>query len=507
MTLLWDSESVWVNISLFIATVFFSIYAYFKYSYTYWARKGVPYLPPSFPLGNNDVIGPDALTFGLESEGWYRAFKKMGVRFGGVFNFWNKALVLMDPALIKDVMTKDFNNFINRDFYSNPHNDRKTYNLFAMLGEDWRHMRHKITPAFTSAKMRLMFESVLKSTERLDDLFEKAVASKDDIMLRFILDKYTMDNIGVVAFGLNFNCQLSEDDKFRKIADVLNIPTLMDKLNRLLCRLAPGLGRKLRMNLIATEITNFFENIIQENVELRRKLNTRRNDFTQIMMDLQDASEKNDNQFNMDDLIANCVAFFLAGFDTSSKTMQYTLTELARNQDIQDKARNEIKRVLEKYNGVLTYEGLQEMTYLRQVVDETLRLYPPVLTLTRICQNDYKLKGSDTIIEKGTTVLISSVGLHRDPELFPNPNKYDPERFSPANKQNIAPYTYLPFGDGPRNCVGLRFGIMQVTSGLVRILSNYKIEPSPKLPYPLNIKPGKFLLETEEVHVRAVKIK
>nr|WDY85982.1 cytochrome P450 6HX2 [Pagiophloeus tsushimanus] len=506
MSLLWLSESVWVNISLFIATVFLSIYAYFKYSYTYWARKGVPYLPPSFPLGNNDVLGLDAFSFGLESQEWYRAFKRMGLRFGGVWSFWNKALVLVDPALIKDIMTKDFNNFINRDFYSNPHDDPRAYNLFVMLGEDWRYMRHKMTPAFTSARMRFMFECVLKSSEVLDDMFEKAATLKDDIMLRLLLDKYTMDNIGVVAFGLNFNCQLTEDDKFRQIADVNNIPTMMNKVIRLLTRLAPELSRKLGVKLLPKEIGDFFESIVRENVEQRRKLNTRRNDFTQVLMDIQDASEKDNTQFSIDDLIANCVIFFLAGFDTSSKTMQYALAELARNQELQDKTRNDIKRVLDKNNGIMTYEGLQEMTYLRQVVDETLRLYPPVLTLTRICQNNYKLKGSDAIIEKGTPVVISAIGLHRDPELFPNPDKYDPERFSPANKQNIAPYTYLPFGEGPRNCIGARFGSMQSRIGLARILSNFKIELSPKTKFPLNILPGKFLLETEEIYVRAVKM-
>lgn len=85
---------------------------------------------------------------------------------------------------------------------------------------------------------------------------------------------------------------------------------------------------------------------------------------------------------------------------------------------------------------------------------ETLRMYPPVPTLTRICVQDYKMKNTDVVIEKDTSILISTLGLQRDPEYFPNPDKFDPERFSEENKKNRHPFVHLPFGDGPRNCIG-----------------------------------------------------
>lgn len=85
---------------------------------------------------------------------------------------------------------------------------------------------------------------------------------------------------------------------------------------------------------------------------------------------------------------------------------------------------------------------------------ETLRLYPPVPTLNRECTIDYKIPGTDVVIEKGTYVLISALGLHTDPDIFPSPYEFNPERFSPENKGNIPSYAYLPFGEGPRNCIG-----------------------------------------------------
>lgn len=85
---------------------------------------------------------------------------------------------------------------------------------------------------------------------------------------------------------------------------------------------------------------------------------------------------------------------------------------------------------------------------------ETLRIYPAIPSLNRQCTKDYHIPDTDVVIEKGTKVLISILGLHHDPEYFPEPEKFDPDRFSDENKHNIRPFTYLPFGDGPRNCIG-----------------------------------------------------
>lgn len=88
---------------------------------------------------------------------------------------------------------------------------------------------------------------------------------------------------------------------------------------------------------------------------------------------------------------------------------------------------------------------------------ETLRIYPSLPTLNRRCNRNYTLRDTDIVIEAGTPVIISPLGLHRDPEYFPEPLKFDPDRFSDENRKNIRPYTYLPFGEGPRNCIGSYF--------------------------------------------------
>lgn len=179
----------------------------------------------------------------------------------------------------------------------------------------------------------------------------------------------------------------------------------------------------------------------------------------------------------MDEAAAQCFVFFLAGFETSSTTMTFALYELAVHQDIQDKVREEIKSVLAKHNNKISYDSLKEMKYQRQVIDgiltlpfvyfsvtillsisETLRLYSPVPFVTRTSAEDYKLPGEDMVIEKGTKVIIPIQAIHLDEELYENPNEFEPERFTEENKKNRHQYAHIPFGEGPRICIGNIFG-------------------------------------------------
>lgn len=108
---------------------------------------------------------------------------------------------------------------------------------------------------------------------------------------------------------------------------------------------------------------------------------------------------------------------------------------------------------------------------------ETLRKYPAVDLLMRVAEKDYKIAKTDHVIPKGNMVMIPVYGFHHDPEYYEDPEKFDPERFSPENKSTRNQFCYLPFGEGPRNCVGLRFGYMQSRIGLIKSLLDYKYLP------------------------------
>ncbi|XP_011705921.1 PREDICTED: probable cytochrome P450 6a13, partial [Wasmannia auropunctata] len=155
----------------------------------------------------------------------------------------------------------------------------------------------------------------------------------------------------------------------------------------------------------------------------------------------------------MKEAAAQSYIFFIAGFETTSMTLIFALYELAQHQDIQDKVHKEIDKILAKYND-LTYDGVNEMTYLHKVISETMRKYPPLPYLNRICTKEVVLPTTNIRVPKGTLITIPMLGLHRDPSIYPDPDKFDPERFNADEIEKRHPYTYLPFGEGPRNCIG-----------------------------------------------------
>lgn len=171
--------------------------------------------------------------------------------------------------------------------------------------------------------------------------------------------------------------------------------------------------------------------------------------------------------------MAQCFVFFLAGFETSSTLLTFIAYELLANPDIQQKLYEEIARVNEELNGErVTYEAIQKMSYLDQVVCETLRMRPGAVLLDRTCVKDYIYdygNGLNFTIEKGSHILYNVYGVHHDPKFFSNPMKFDPSRFSDENKKLIAPGTYTPFGIGPRNCIGMSILIFGVCHRFVEV--------------------------------------
>lgn len=494
-------------VCLTVVAVFLGIYFYFKYSYTYWSRKGVPYLEPKFPLGNNDCIAIEATSYGIETMDWYNEIKKRGLKFGGAWSWAKPVLVLTDPDYIRDVLLKDFQYFPDRDFYHNPKYDKQNESLFVVEKEQWRNLRQKLSPTFTSAKMKMMFPTVVQCCQPMMELFQTAAKKGDDIDVKEWLASFTTDVIGCVAFGLEFGSFKSEEAKFRRMGKEVFMVDFRRAVYLLMSRICEQTAVNLGVVNIPSIVTKFFDEIITENVKYRRTNKINRPDFTQLLMDLEESTKNEESPFTFEELIANVILFFIAGFDTSSTTMHFALYELARQPKLQERTRAEIQEILNKYNGEFSYEAYQDMPYLRQVIEETLRKYPPVQAITRRAAKPYTFKDSNFTLEQGMTVVMSTIALGRDPEYYPDPERFDPERFTHENKAARNQYVYLPFGDGPRNCIGMRFGLMQSSIGLVNILRNYKITISPTTKMPLTLKHGLFLMQPNEtLFLKAEKI-
>ncbi|XP_046629106.1 probable cytochrome P450 6a14 [Neodiprion virginianus] len=180
---------------------------------------------------------------------------------------------------------------------------------------------------------------------------------------------------------------------------------------------------------------------------------------------------------------AQTYIFWVDGFDTSSSTMTHCLYELALHREIQDKLAEEINDILEEF-GSLSYQSVKAIPYLHNVVSETLRKYPVTPILNRECIEEIELPGTGHRITKGTPLIIPVFGLHSDPEIYPEPEKFNPEKFSEENIAQKYQYAYLPFGEGPWNCTKV---------GLVSLLSKYRFTLGPDVKVPLMMVKTNFV--------------
>nr|CAD7602411.1 unnamed protein product [Timema genevievae] len=190
------------------------------------------------------------------------------------------------------------------------------------------------------------------------------------------------------------------------------------------------------------------------------------------------------------DIAAQAAVFFLAGFETSSTLMSFVSYFLVIHEDIQQRLQEEID-MLENNGGKVTYEEVLALKYLDMVISETLRMYPPATAMDRVCVKPYWIPPSGNqpgiTFKEGDILEIPIFGLHRDEEYFPEPDKFDPERFSNENKHKIKPFSFIPFGIVPRSCIGNRFALMESKVALVYIMSRFNLKVIDKTPIPVRL--------------------
>lgn len=345
-----------------------------------------------------------------------------------------------------------------------------------------------------------MYNIILEKSNGLADLVSKLTETGEPIEMKAALARFTTDIIASCGFGIECNSLEDENSEFFmqgqnmfKLADAEKFSIFKTVLEYL------GLRSVKSQIKFFRSIENFFRNAVRDTIDYREKNKVVRKDFLHLMIQLKnkgaitDLINENEDIYNktvdgevmtLDQIAGQCLLFFNAGFETSSTTVSFALLELAKHQNIQKKLRAEIQEVLRKHNGILSYEALQDMTYCDSIVQETLRLHPAVAVLPRLCTKTYKIPGTDAVIDKGTAVIIPTWGLQMDPDYFPDPENFNPDRFSPANKNKIKEFTYMPFGEGPRMCLGLRFGMMQSKAGIAALVNKFNFTLNSQTRYP-----------------------
>jgi cytochrome P450 family 6 len=417
--------------------------------------------------------------------------------FIGTYLFTTPNILVTDPELVKNVLVRDFDSFRNRGVYYNEKDDPLSAHLFTIEDKAWKDLRVKLTPTFTSGKMKMMFGTVLETADRLVDHLLPIASRGENFDIKDIVSRYSTDVIGSCAFGIECNSIENPEAEFRVNGRDFFNPGKLQQFKLFFGNAFPRLAHLLKIRAIQTHVSEFFIGAVYETLKYRKLNSVDRKDFMHLLLEIQKKHTNNSDKFADIDIAAQAFLFFLAGFETSGTTMSFALYELALHPEIQERLRSEINDVLKKHNNEISYEAINEMPYLDQVIDETLRKYPALENLLRKSTRDYLVPGTKHIIEKGTVVFIPVFGLHRDPEIFPNPEKFDPERFTDENKTKRHPFAYLPFGEGPRNCIGLRFGVMQTRLGLISVVRNFRVLPSADTPQTITLDKTTPILASE----------
>ncbi|XP_011704424.1 PREDICTED: probable cytochrome P450 6a14 [Wasmannia auropunctata] len=489
-----------------ITALIFAVYYFFTSTYDFWTSRGVRGPRPIPGFGNlRDVILTN-ISAGNYVTDLYNNYKDEPLI--GLFARRTPILVVKDLDLIKDVLIKDFSKFADRGLSTYERAEPLSLHLFSLESKRWRPLRMRLSPVFTSGKLREMLSLISECADHLVQYMEKVVSKDDLIECRELTAKYTTDVIGSCAFGIDMNALSNEDSEFRKIGRKIFNPSWTHMLRIRIREVFPWFYNMLGYILPQTEFTKFFVRVITENIDYREANNITRNDFVDTLRELKKHPDKLGNIELTDSLLASqAFVFYIAGFETSSTTISHALYELALNQNIQDKLREEIDEAYARHGGDLIHDNIKQMIYLDKVFKETLRKYPPGIFLMRQSTSSYTFNGTRVSIPEKQRIWIPVYAIHQDPNIYPKPDVFDPERFNDEAVQSRHPMCYLPFGDGPRNCIGARFAIYQSKVGLVKMLRNYKVETCEKTLIPYISNPRAFVLSPKGgIYLKMIKI-
>ncbi|KAM9584469.1 LOW QUALITY PROTEIN: cytochrome P450 3A21-like [Trichechus inunguis] len=396
--------------------------------------------------------------------------------------------VILDPVLIKTILVKDFYTvFTNRQNFTLSGSLKS--GLPMAEDEMWKWIRAIISPTFTSGKLKEMFPLIKHHGDILMQNIEKKVAQDEVVTMREIFGGYSLDIITSTSFGVDTDSINNPDDIIlccvKKLISFSFLSPLIFFI-RLFPFLVP-LPERMNVTLLSRKELDFFVNVTQcLKEQLQGSGCSDRVDLLQLMIDSQiigspESSEANQSPKALTDIeiTAQGITFIFAGCETSSLTLSFIAYNLATHPEVQESLQEEINSALHN-KADFTYDILFQMEYLDMVVNETLWLFPLGGRLERVCKQTVEINGVN--IPKGTVVIIPTYVLHRDPEYWPEPEEFCPERFNKDNKKGLDPYVFLTFGLGPRNCIGMRFALLSLMASLILLLQNFSLETCKETP-------------------------
>ncbi|GMR41446.1 hypothetical protein PMAYCL1PPCAC_11641 [Pristionchus mayeri] len=481
-----------ITLFIIIVSALSAIYAFYLRSSTYWFRRGIAAVPPrSMIFGSTQDLLQKDYPRVLKYRDWGREYgKTYGIK-EGVHN----TLITSDLEMVHEMFVKQFDYFHSRKrvvLGPDPEKDVRV-NLFQSRGQRWKRLRALSAPSFSISSLKKIRPVVEDSVLNMVRIMEERHAGGDVFNIHQFYCEYTMDTIGRLVMGqkesLIFNNprvavvqSLFLRDFDRPIAHLnLAIPLI----NPITKWAVKKFGSKLSEDedKLKAEMEVAVYKRIRER-EASDDESSSSSDFIDLFLDFaaeiamgeQKDFKLSESQVSkaltVDEVVAQAVVFLLAGFDTTANALGYTSWMLANHPEVMRRCQEEIDEFC--CDESISYEDLSNLPYIEAVCKETLRFFPlAAFANSRLCMKETDVCG--LMIEKGTNVQIDTFGLHFDPEIWgEDAEEFKPERWLDADRR-VPSHAYIPFGVGPRICIGMRLAMMEEKIALAHILRRFDI--------------------------------
>uniref|UniRef100_A0A182WFU6 Cytochrome P450 n=1 Tax=Anopheles minimus TaxID=112268 RepID=A0A182WFU6_9DIPT len=457
------------------------LYWLVKHNYKFWEIDGVPFPKPSLLTGN---LGPSLMLkkhiCELASD-WYNAYPDKP--FVGYFKIFTPAIMVRDPVLVKNILTRDFDCFANNDFLLDVTHDSLLANdPFMVAGERWKRSRSLLTPSFTGAKIKQLFPVMQSVTDAFVAFIGRHVAQ--ELEAKEVAARFTTQNVVACTFSIDADCFTEKESEFRRMGRRVFETSPIAMAKTMMAVFLPTIANWIPVPFLLKDVDEWIRSLVA-NLIIQRSATTQelQEDLLQSFL-----KNKDKNNITQTEITAQALTIFLESFETSSVVLGFALYRLAKNPEVQEKLYDEVRKHIAANDGKLDFDVMQQLDYLDWTMLETLRMHPPGATMHKVCTKKYIMRkgfrdeyGHDMSIyvREGTPILIPVLAIHMDPKYYPEPQKFDPERFSPERKTVHEGAIFLPFGEGPRMCLGMRFAQTQVKLALAKLILNYRVTVGP----------------------------
>ncbi|XP_077533798.1 cytochrome P450 3A41-like isoform X2 [Haemaphysalis longicornis] len=396
--------------------------------------------------------------------------------------------------MLREILVSQFKNFSDRSESQRIGSDLWKKSILNLSGDEWKKARSAFVPSLNPAKLKKITLKVRATVENAISKVMESAARDEPVNITELAEHTALCSTAALTYSVDLE-NADKDHPLLKSLDAVSMN--MGGWKLIMLFLMPKIYKILQPEYPQESGTNLFKAFVSHLIE-ERKSKRKEEDFLQVFMDAEYALQigtdgKSDNsekrKMTLDEITAQGLSFFVAGVEGVATPVTHTAYFLAMHPEAQDRVIAEVGKATSEDG--LTYDALQEMPFLDACIKEAMRLTTPDSVLLRLCTEETTISGIH--FKPGMCVDIPIAAMHRDPEFFPEPEKFNPERFLPENKDSVKPFTYIPFGAGPRNCVGMRLGLLQVKTTLAGFLSRVRLEPCPETMVSLKYKPCQII--------------